>query len=169
MFHFLRQVAFISPITLALGLGSGCDVSNGTGPGKEQQPDPVVVDIPIAFIARSIPIDSDPEAEGAIVSQDILDPSAFNPGAKLIFKDRAKFSAPELDLTSGLFPISPKTPTMPTVTWCQRKSISKTLKSLPTATSSFSPCGRLQTQMTTPSNRLGTFGSTRLKLGWSLR
>ncbi|HEY7771586.1 MAG TPA: hypothetical protein VIC26_00280 [Marinagarivorans sp.] len=110
MFHFLRKVAFISPMSLALGLGSGCDVSNGTGPGKGQQPDPVVVDIPIAFIARTLPIDSDPDAQDAIVSQNILDPSAFNPGARLIFKDRAKFSAPEQDVTSGLFADQPEDP-----------------------------------------------------------
>ncbi|BCD96736.1 hypothetical protein [Marinagarivorans cellulosilyticus] len=104
MFHSLRKLAFISPVTLTLALASGCDVSNGTGPGKEQQPDPVVVDIPIAFIARVIPIDDDPDALGMAVSQNILDPAAFNPGARLILKDRAKYSATETDITSGLFP-----------------------------------------------------------------
>ena len=104
MFHFLRQLAFISPVSLALGFASGCDVSNGNGPGKEQQPDPVVVDIPIAFITRQIPIDDDPDALGTPVSQNILDPAAFHPGAKLIFKDRAKYSAAEVNITAGLFP-----------------------------------------------------------------
>jgi hypothetical protein len=101
MIHFSNKIVFLAPL-MAL-LATGCDVSNGSGPGS-QSPDPVVVDIPIAFIARSIPLDDDPDASGAAVAQNIFDPAAFNPGARLIIKDRAKFSAPETDLTIGLFP-----------------------------------------------------------------
>lgn len=106
MFHRMRTLALCSPLTLLLGLSAGCDVSNGQGPGQSQDPDPVVVDIPIAFIARTLPRDE----EGNVVAQNILAPHAFHPGASLIFKERAKASAREFNLTAGLFPDVPEDP-----------------------------------------------------------
>lgn len=100
--HFVLWLA--APAMLA-----GCDVAGNEGLGKSQQPDPVTVDFPVVFIARAIPLDE----EGCIdqgeactppyLELDILDPAAFHPGAKLIFKDRASTAAPEINLTQNLF------------------------------------------------------------------
>ena len=92
--HILVSSFFALPLLIV-----GCDVSNDRGLGKEQEPDPVVVDFPIAFVARSLPLND----EGKFETQNILNPSAFHPGAKLIIKDRAKTSAAETIITAGLF------------------------------------------------------------------
>ncbi|MFT7560459.1 MAG: hypothetical protein ACI93R_002379 [Flavobacteriales bacterium] len=92
-----------------LAVIQGCDVSSDNSGGTQseaQDPDPVVVDFPIAYIERPIPRDED----GEIVPDDVLDPAAFNPGARILFKARAAVSAVELVLTEGVFP-----PTVPSV------------------------------------------------------
>jgi len=77
---------------------NGCDVSGGGG-GNTQQPDPVVVDFPIAYIERPIPRDED----NAIIGDDILDLTAFHPGARLVIKDRASVPASTRILTDSAF------------------------------------------------------------------
>ncbi len=88
-----------------------CDFSNSTdstglNSDPNQDPDPVIVDQPIAYIERSLPLDED----GNIASLNILDPDAFNPGAQLILKARGKSDAPEEILTKDLFPQVPEDP-----------------------------------------------------------
>ncbi len=101
----------IAPAVLA-----GCDVAGNEGLGKSQEPDPVTVDYPIVFVARTIPLDEEActDAEGPcslpFAELDILDPAAFHPGAKLIFKDRASASATEINLTQHLFSDVPSDP-----------------------------------------------------------
>ncbi|NHN37775.1 hypothetical protein G8764_10750 [Pseudomaricurvus alcaniphilus] len=75
----------------------GCKA--GSGGGDEQQPDPVVVDLPIAYIQRSLPMDED----GELVSQELLAPADFHPGAELFLKDRATPGAAATNLTANLF------------------------------------------------------------------
>ena len=79
----------------------GCDASSGTNPNTttSQTPDPVVVDFPIVYIERPIPRDED----GNVIADTVLEPSAFKPGARLIFKDRASVSASETVLTDSAF------------------------------------------------------------------
>ncbi len=79
----------------------GCDASSGTNTGTagSQEPDPVVVDFPIAFIERPIPRNED----GNIIADAVLEPAAFKPGARLIFKDRASVPAAEVVLTDSVF------------------------------------------------------------------
>ncbi|WP_096086933.1 PD40 domain-containing protein [Agaribacterium haliotis] len=87
---------------LSAALLSGCDASggvNGSSRGS-QAADPVVVDYPIAYVKRPIPIDED----GLVVAKSPLDPAAFKPGAQLIIKDRAQASAAEEIVTDKLFP-----------------------------------------------------------------
>ncbi len=98
--HFARYMKSLGASTLAACMFlTGCDVSESRGLGEKQAPDPVVADFPIAFIARSLPLNED----GSVVEQDILDPVRFNPGASLILKARASASAPEEVITSALF------------------------------------------------------------------
>lgn len=70
---------------------------------SSQDPDPVVVDLPIAYIARPIPRDPDSDDENAVLADNVLDPSAFKLGARLIIKDRAAVSAAETVLTDAVF------------------------------------------------------------------
>ena len=62
----------------------------------EQSPDPVVVDVPIAFIERDLVV-----SEGEPL-RNLRDPSEFIPGASLKIKARANASAPIEDLTPRL-------------------------------------------------------------------
>ena len=79
---------------------AACDVaSNSSGGGGGQSPDPVVVDLPIAYVERPLPVDED----GNRVPYNLLEPDAFHPGARLLIKARAQASAPEVDLTSSVF------------------------------------------------------------------
>ncbi len=77
---------------------SGCNSEVSVEPST-QQPDPVVVDIPIAFIKRILPVDDNGEA----ISFDLRDPSQFVPGAALYIKDRAGVSAAEVNITDRAF------------------------------------------------------------------
>lgn len=65
----------------------------------EQEPDPVVVDVPIAFIKRTAPLDE----ESQLVVQDLRVPNAFVPGAKLFIKPRASVSATEQNISDRAF------------------------------------------------------------------
>lgn len=79
----------------------GCDASSGfqEGSNSGQDPDPVVVDHPIAFVARPVPRDED----GEVIADNTLEPAAFKPGARLIIKDRASIPAAETVITDSAF------------------------------------------------------------------
>lgn len=68
--------------------------------GSVQQSDAITVDLPIAYVQRPLPLDED----GNPAPRDVLDPSAFNPGAVLVLKARASATAAETILTEGVFP-----------------------------------------------------------------
>ncbi len=96
---------FIKPLLVAMGVlilsscGSGGSGSKGSG----QKPDPVAVDLPIAYVERPIPEDED----GNPVFPDLLNPAAFNPGAKILLKDRATALAATVDITQDVFTNDP--------------------------------------------------------------
>lgn len=89
-------------VTALAGLIIGCDVTGG-GSGGFSGNDPVVVDYPVAYVERSLPLDED----GEPAELDVLDPSAFHPGARLVVKIRASASAAETILTDDVFPRNP--------------------------------------------------------------
>lgn len=98
---FLRHRLLLAASALLLGL-SACGGGGGSGASDGgQQPDPVVVDLPIAYIERPIPVDED----GEPVFPDVFEPAAFNPGAKLILKERATTQAMPVDISSAAFPL----------------------------------------------------------------
>ncbi|MEW5682678.1 MAG: hypothetical protein AB1780_09845 [Pseudomonadota bacterium] len=75
-------------------LGCKADIS------VQQEPvDPVVQEIALAFVERPLLINEDEPFQLAL-----FDPSAFNPGARLLLKQNAFADSPERDLTSALFP-----------------------------------------------------------------
>lgn len=66
---------------------------------NDQESDPVVVDVPIAYIKRALPVDDD----GNLITQDLREPFEFTPGAALYFKPRASSGAPETNITDRAF------------------------------------------------------------------
>ncbi|MDZ4261535.1 MAG: hypothetical protein U1B30_04280, partial [Pseudomonadota bacterium] len=100
---FLRQRLLLAASLLVLlpALNS-CGGGGGGGSNEGgQQPDPVVVDLPIAYIERPIPLNED----GEPVFPDVFEPAAFNPGAKLFIKARATAQATPVDISSAAFPL----------------------------------------------------------------
>ncbi len=75
----------------AVGL-AGC---GGGGVGGEQGPDPVVVDVQIAYIKRPLPVD----AQGALQGSDLRELRSFNIGADLYVRERAAVTAVEINIT----------------------------------------------------------------------
>lgn len=94
-FYRLKPVKYLLCLLIASALLSACGGS--IGPTDEQAPDPVVVDVPIAYIIRDL---SNTEGSGV---RPLDDPSEFIPGARLVIKDRASASAAETDITSQIF------------------------------------------------------------------
>lgn len=101
----LPVVLTVFTLFMLTACGGGGSGSSG---GGGQAPDPVVVDLPVAYIKRIIPVDED----GNPVYPNLLDPEAFNPGAELIVKARAAATASELHITNGVFPLDDENPTI---------------------------------------------------------
>ena len=79
--------------------GSGSsDSSEGLGGG--QDPDPVLVDYPLAYVKRDLLLDDN----GDLLTSSVRMATEFFPGAELLIRDRASPSAAETSLTSGIFP-----------------------------------------------------------------
>lgn len=102
MTQFVTPSFFLSPwlvfgslLTLT-ACGGG---SSGGGSNGGQDPDPVVVDIPVAYIQRPIPLDED----GEPVYPDVFMPDSFNPGGELYLKARATTQAEVVNITRAAF------------------------------------------------------------------
>lgn len=91
-FTYVNRLTMLLALSLLLVACGGSIV-----PNENQDPDPVVIDVPIAYIKRDLTLS---ESTGIRV---IEDPSSFVPGASLVIKARANSSAEEVDITSGLF------------------------------------------------------------------
>jgi hypothetical protein len=78
---------------------AACDVANdGVQIGTGQDPDPVVVDYPIAYIRSPIPVDNN----GNFAQQDLREQITFEFGADLFFRDRASPSADAVNITESI-------------------------------------------------------------------
>ena len=71
------------------GSGGGVDLAGGQGP------DPVIVDIPIAYVKRPVPVDD----QGNVVPSDARELITFHIGADLFVRERASPSAQERNIT----------------------------------------------------------------------
>lgn len=90
-------------LVAAVSLASCGSGGGGSGGGGGQNQDPVTVDLPIAYVERPIPVDED----GNPVFPDIMDPTAFNPGARIMVKPRATALAQAVDITADIFKDDP--------------------------------------------------------------
>lgn len=91
------------PAFLLLALaacGGGGGDGGSTILGGSQSPDPVVQDFPLVYVKRPLLVDDD----GALVTSNVRNATAFFPGAELILRDRASPTARETVLTADLFP-----------------------------------------------------------------
>ncbi|MCQ3828999.1 PD40 domain-containing protein [Microbulbifer elongatus] len=93
----LSLLSIFSAVAL-VGCGGGSGDGSSLG-GGDQAEDPVVVDYPVVYVRRALNRDED----DALMGDSIYMPSAFNPGAELLMRDRATASAPERSLTENLF------------------------------------------------------------------
>jgi hypothetical protein len=83
-------------------LVSGCAVAavltgcgGGSGVGGGQDPDPVVLDVPIAYVRRPLVLNDD----GDTVTSDLRNQRSFNPGAELFVRERAAVGGAEVNVT----------------------------------------------------------------------
>ena len=94
-----RSIAAVL-VTLVAACGGG-------GVGGGQDPDPVVLDVAIAYVKRPVPVDD----QGAVQPSDVREMRTFNPGADLFVRERAAASAAEINVTdritqgSGLYDV----------------------------------------------------------------
>jgi Tol biopolymer transport system component len=80
-------------------LVAACDGANqGVQIGTGQNPDPVVIDFPIAYVKQPIPVDDNGEFE----QQDLREQITFQVGGNLYYRDRASPSALEVNVTEPI-------------------------------------------------------------------
>ena len=90
--RLLAIAALVLFVVTACGGGGGGSGGGLTLVSGDQDADPVVLEIPIAYIRRPIP-----EA-----ASDLRNPLAFNPGAELYVRERAATTADDIDVTSKI-------------------------------------------------------------------
>jgi hypothetical protein len=103
--HIRTSLWMLAGILSLAACGSGGSGGGSSG-GSNQQPDPVVVDFPIAYIERTVPtVNTEDEDDDTLIYPvtSLLKPTAFFPGARVIVKDRASALATEIDITKDVF------------------------------------------------------------------
>ncbi|MEC7729056.1 MAG: hypothetical protein VX555_10345, partial [Pseudomonadota bacterium] len=85
---------------LAVALGSLAALSGCLSSSDSQQADPVVVENPVAYVERALLFD---ENTGTLVEDNLADPAAFRPGARLLLKARASADAETRDIAFRAF------------------------------------------------------------------
>jgi hypothetical protein len=95
-----RRCAATAALWIAALAAAGCTSSDGgdgsgLSPGAGQSPDPVVLDFPIAYVKRPVPVDE-------MEATDARELVAFEPGADLWVRDRASPSAAERNVTAAI-------------------------------------------------------------------
>ncbi len=77
---------------------AACSKGDGVQIGTGQNPDPVVIDFPIAYIKAPIPTDDN----GVFAQQDLREQITFEFGADLYFRDRAAVGAEPINITGDI-------------------------------------------------------------------
>lgn len=92
--------AAAATLLLLVGCGAGGGGGGVSIAGNNQSPDPATVEYPIAYIRRPAPAQPVPNNQ----RNDLQNPFAFHPGAKLLVRSRADANAAEVNITDALFP-----------------------------------------------------------------
>lgn len=82
-------------VVLLVGCGGG---DSGIGIGGGQDPDPVVLDFPLFYVKRPLPVDD----MNMLEERDVRELLTVEFGADLYMRDRASVSAPETNLTGAI-------------------------------------------------------------------
>ena len=91
-----QDVARLATVLSVAMLFAACDGANqGVQIGTGQNPDPVVVDFPIAYVKSPVPTDDN----GNFEQSDLREQITFDVGGNLFFKDRASTSAVAVNIT----------------------------------------------------------------------
>ncbi|MEO8445792.1 MAG: hypothetical protein ABI567_12365, partial [Gammaproteobacteria bacterium] len=90
-----RAVGFPATAVLTIVLAA-CGGGGGVGGG--QSPDPVVVDVAIAYVKRPVPVNN----QGAVQTSDLRSLSTFRRGAELFVRERAAVAAAEVNVTNRI-------------------------------------------------------------------
>ena len=85
-------------LSVACILIAACSKGDGVQIGTGQDPDPVVIDFPIAYIKSPIPVDDN----GEFQQQDLREQITFEFGADLYFRDRASPGAEAINITEDV-------------------------------------------------------------------
>ena len=95
-------IAGIAARTVALSITvmaiAACSEGEGVQLGTGQDPDPVVVDFPIAYIRSPLPVDDN----GMFAQQDVREQITFDFGADLYYRNRAAVGADEINITGEI-------------------------------------------------------------------
>ncbi len=95
---FVKKGLRSATLIIAAAAIAACGGGDGVSIGDGQDPDPVVVDFPIAYIRAPIPTDDDGEFE----QTDLREQITFDFGADLFYRDRASPSAEAVNITGEL-------------------------------------------------------------------
>jgi hypothetical protein len=93
----VRQLAACTTFAAVLGL-QACGGDGGVEIGDGQEPDPVVLDFPVAYVKRPLTLDDD----GVLVQGDLRELDNFEVGANLWVRDRASPTALETNITESI-------------------------------------------------------------------
>ena len=95
----LWQYTAATSAVAALLLAAGCGGGDGGGSlGGSQSPDPIVKEIPILYVKRTLLFDNN----GNLVQSDVRQPADFSPGGDLWVRSAASPSAAERNLTGSI-------------------------------------------------------------------
>ena len=93
--RFTFRLFFLPMLALTLSACGGGDAGGNIGFADGQQTDPVVIDVPIAYVKRPVPTDDNM----ALAIDDLREPVTFNAGADLFVRERASPTALETNVT----------------------------------------------------------------------
>ncbi|MDH5620688.1 MAG: hypothetical protein OEY74_01285 [Gammaproteobacteria bacterium] len=92
------MVTRVVALSMASVLIVACSKGDGVQIGTGQNPDPVVIDFPIAYIKSPLPTDDN----GAFQQQDLREQITFDFGADLYYRDRASVGALPVNITESV-------------------------------------------------------------------
>ncbi len=96
-------ILMLISVALLAGCGGGSSGGSSLLQTDAQEADPVTVDFPLAVVKRSLRVDLGSGLVDALPLNNVRDPAQFRPGAELFIRDRASPSAPETNITAGVF------------------------------------------------------------------